>query len=1704
MKELKEVQNLRAISETDRSRLYLGKLKGDVDILVKEDTTGDLSRLHNEMEISSGLLNKKNHSQMQVYNGRLVLVRDYFEGKTLKENIPSEGMDLLNFLQLAIGLATELMQLHEKFILHNDVNPKNVIVDKSKTCHLIDFEFSSSLQNLEISFQQALPVNGTLEYMSPEQTGRMNRKLDYRSDFYSMGATFYEMLTGRPPFQSNDILELVHNHLAMAPLPPSTYRTDIPSCVDKIVLKLLAKNAEDRYQSLPGLLVDLNTCKVHLENNGMIPDFEPGTTDIASQLTISQKLYGREKELEILISCFDAACQGQKILLSIGGYSGTGKSVLCRELLKYLGPKNGIFLSGNFEVLDRQTPYLAWVRAFKKFADWLLVQPEIVQKDWAQRLQKELKGLGNILIDLVPNLAYILPKQPQLVQLSGFENQQRVQYAINAFIKSMASSDTPLVLFLDDFQWADEASFELLKSVFNNYALGNLLVLASYRDNETSENHPFHQTFTHLKENAQLIGVRTEEIHIKPLQEEDVSDMLCDTLRMSPLDVAPLSTLLYGKANGNAFEINKILETLYVEKLLKFNYQSNQWTWDIREIEDYHLSDNIVDLLLFNIRNLNEQVLGLVKVAAVIGLEFSLDQIALITGEETSVIHRHFWPLIQQRSLLPLNTDYHFLPDYYQMIQKEVRFKFAHPRIQQAIYQLLEEKEKNRFHFDIGLILLQKYRGKEKDYPWIDIARHFSIGFDQVLLSKEKEEIGKVLKEAGHITSQSASFDVAMNFTEKALNCLENELSTFEKFQLHLDMLEYSFLTKRGEDQEKFMKMAMDLAQKPADRLAVYELLIRGLDFGNHPKEAIEITRKALAEVGIDIPEKAKKIQVIWKAIKLNISLPPKKFDQIPKLPLATDEETKAIFKVLLAALPPYFFSNIETYPILIFQIIELTLKKGVTPESLPGLASYGLILSGAMKKPDQGYQVVRESFKLLKSIPGAEKYAATNIMIYIAFIAHIKDNVREQLHMALEGVQKGLAAGNMEYASWNMLFDVLIKYQLGVDYQELLEHGKEVSNFQRQYNFHNQEAHLAICLKAVQLMMTDPNHWTEDLQGFNMEEEAYYLNALAEKNAVYLVGYYGIKGSLNLWYGKYHDAFDFFRKMEEQLPNQVPSYLNHCYLFQYALTCTFLAATTGERKLLDTDLIKAIKAEIKRLKVCAKLNPQSDTPLYLFLEAQLEWIQHHQVNQEKFERSIKLLEELGFPMMYVLFCEWYSDILLGKDKAKHDYYRNCAILQSKEMKTDSKTQHLLNTILPEQTPKSKEFSSYKSSASLHDIALDTKTLVKTMQALVTEIKVESLLQKLLTYAMENTGAQEGHFVINRNNSWMVEVSISANHTLHTEFPRSILEDSDNVSRAIIQYSSKTQEPLVISNALLTPPFDQDAVVLNKKIKSVLCIPFINQSKISGIIYLTHSQTVDAFNVEHISLMRLMAGQIGTIIENALLYESMENQVRERTKQLEEEKQKSENLLLNILPREVASELIAKGKASARHYESVSVMFVDIMGFTQIADKMTPDDLVKNLDLMFSRFDAITADFGLEKIKTIGDAYMVAGGIPVPSTDHLHKMVLAAFDILDFMQIFNSEKREQGSFCFEVRIGIHHGPVVAGVVGDKKFAYDIWGDTVNIAARMEENSMAGRINVSANTYGMISGVFEGEDRGEIPVKNKGKMKMYFINGKKLS
>jgi predicted ATPase/class 3 adenylate cyclase/predicted Ser/Thr protein kinase len=1703
VKQAAAIRDLTLIYESDRSKIFTAEAENEGLVILKDDKTGDLSRVHNEAIIGA-YNNFKKLSSVFLFNGRTLMMREFIPGKSVSEMLAGKAMELAKFLDLAIKMSNELQHFHQSGLLHKDVNPKNIIVTEFGDVHLIDFEFGAAIIQQEMQFEPLPLLVGTVEYISPEQTGRMNRKVDHRSDYYSLGATFYEMLTGRPPFQGTDVLALIHSQLAIAPKAPSVYHAKVPRVLDAIILKLLAKNAEERYQSISGLLLDLNRCATELAEHGEISNFEPGKTDIAARLVISQKLYGREAEVNTLQHCFALARQGGKVLVQIGGYSGVGKSTLCQELYKTVSSNKGIYLSGGFDILDRQTPYLAWSKAFRQFADWLIAEEKSIQQYWRERLNQHLKGLGNIIIEMAPNFKFVLPKQPELEQLHGFENQQRIHFAINAFLQSLASSEHPLVLFLDDYQWADDASFDLLRSVCSNYGLTNILILIAYRDNEVDHFHPLVRGFAKIKEHAQNEGTQITEFTLRPLTNENVQHLLADTLHLENENVADLSELVFEKTKGNAFSINRLLDSLYSQKLVQFDYHGNSWVWDLERIKAQNLSENIVELLLLRIKELSEDSLRQIKAGAVFGLQFSLEQVSLITGLSPSQVHTLLWPLIQDGSILPLGNDYHFLPAYYQEINRDVRFRFAHPRLQQAVYELLSAREQSRFHFDVGQILLHKLPPAEVEERAIEVAHHFEIGYAFVEGLGDKSAIGNLLLQAGKKAGASASFDVALTFTEKAFLVLKLAKVPEIGFQTMLHLLEYSYLAKMEDKQKIFEREAQTIAKTNAEKAAVYEVVIRCLGFANRQKEAVELTRKALAEFGIRLPEKAKTWQIITAAIGMQIKLPSKRIGSLEQIKEIENSENRELIRIMQAAAASYFFVNIETYPLLIFHMVARSLKYGYTAESASAFASYGLILAGAMKKLEDGYTVVQESFKFLER-PGTAKYASTIYMIHAGFTAYIKDKPKDCLALAEAGYQKGLETGNMEYASWNILHTILIKMTMGADMAEMLKQSREIIHFQRQYNYGNQVALTEIKQNTAKVLGAKSNTWQSELQDYNACTEPDLAKAKEAKNDIYLLTYYGDKGSVNILYKQYEKAFEFFNVFAIHAKKQITSLYINLYKYQHtAAACHLLLQ--GITSVKGVKLRAFVFKQIKELKKFEKLNPALFSGLVNALDALIGYLNTKTLNREKFETSIEQLEQSGLAIHALQLEDWYAELLRSRGDGRFETYLNRAVLIAQQLKMPAKERMLLGYsesagVKLATSRSSAKISSEQTSFSLDSTSVDVQTLIKSIDALVNEIKLEDLLGKLLTYAMENTGAQEGFFLVNRAEEWNVEVSIRVDDGMQITFPRESLKQSKMVSESIVNYAMNTLEPIVIANAKTELPFSNDAFVQERGILSVMCIPFINQNKISGIIYLSHSQSTDAFRKDHINLMRLMAGQIATNIENALLYENLENLVEVRTQQLELEKQKSEELLLNILPKEVAEELKINGKASANYYPSVSVMFIDFKDFTVIAEGLPADQLVRNLDEYFGAFDDIISDYNLEKIKTIGDCYMVAGGIPVVNESHCLDMINAACALLDFVNEESRRKKSLGLKAFTVRIGVHTGSVVAGVVGKKKFAYDIWGDAVNIAARMEQNSEVGKINITEDVYEQIKHVYNCTYRGEIAAKNKGNLKMYFVEGK---
>ncbi len=1696
-----EVKEAELFYESNRSKLYKGvSHKGEV-ILLKDDTTGEKGRLYNEATLTEKVAFHDLNPQILIYEGRQVIVRKFVPGKSLNKLIPEDGMGLEDFLSLAVEICKELERVHDKGLLHNDINPKNFIINlKSKKATLIDYEFASSMSAQRLVFDSKLKITGTADYISPEQTGRMNRKIDQRSDLYGLGASFYEMITGHPPFKSDDFVGMIHAHLAVTPKAPSVHRDSILPAVDNIILKLLSKNAEDRYQSLSGLIHDLEFCKKYLDHSEQLREFTPGLVDASSKFLVSQKLFGREIQIKTLEDAFERANQGGKEFCIVRGESGAGKSELCKELYKKISLTNGVFISGSFDVMDRQSAYLGFTRAFEQFSDWLITSNPEEQKKWKNILERHLGGFGQVLVELAPNLKHTLGEQADLLPLSGVENQQRIQFAINSFFEAITSTNQSIVLYLDDFQWANEASIDLLSSVLKNENLKNILILITFRSNEVDETHPLHKCISDAVIFAKETNdFQTSIIDVPPLNKKNLARLVSETLLEEVDEESELVNLIHKKTKGNPFAINKLLESFYERNLIRFHAPTSKWVWELDDLSEADLSEDILDILLTKIKTLEKDSLEIIKSAAVFGSEFRLDNLALVSKIGEAEAHRLLWSLIQEGTILPLANDYKFLPEFYESNRKNITFKFAHSRIQQAIYSLIDEKEKKKLNFEIGEILIEKYPDHELDDHAVELAVHFRLGKSHISTSSNLEKIGKLMMLAGEQSTEAAAFESALKFDLLGLELLEKHISEEERFDVLVRSLENAYLTGNKKLKEKLEKEALAGFTGAPYRLRVYEVIIRCLALQNSPKSAVEKTFEALKEVGISLPEKASVPQILYNLIKMGIKLPAKKFNTLTELPLTKDPEFIALSKVLYSSFPAFLFANPQTYPLAILKLLELTLNKGLSHESPTAIASYGLILITAMKQPQNGYDIIQKAMEISRS-PEQTKNIATVYMVYVCFASYVKDRPEDCYPYFEEGFLNGVEYGNMEYASWNIFFKATLNFHQGRNITETLESIRRVKRFAGLYNFENQVSMMAMMEKSVLIMQMPHDKAKTSYSEWINNESQELLRAKETKNEVFLYTYYGHAGNSGLWVGKHRESFENYELHKIHMKDQPSGFFTIYEEFNHALNAAILADQEGVWTFNGVSIKSVIKGQIKAMDKLQKLNPYPFKAFYLFLKNYYLYLTTKEVNESAFRDALRIIKETDTSRYEILFAQIFSKI--ANSPKEKESYLNQAIQAAKKMGAHGKVEELLG--LTSKTEKEKVKlesldSITSSSSSFEHSSIDTMTLIKSMEALIGEIKLEPLLQKLLTFAMENSGAQEGHFIVNGSHGWVLEVSAKTSTEVVTSFPQLELSESDEISQSIINYAKGTKESLLIADAKNTPPYSSDPVVQSKNIRSVLCIPFINQSKSSGIIYLTHSETPDAFQKENINLMRLMAGQIAGIIENALLYQNMENLVKERTAELEEEKKKSDSLLLNILPKEIADELIEQGQAKARHHDSVSVMFIDIKDFTSIAEKMAPNDLVKTLHEFFGSFDAIMDKYGLEKIKTIGDAYMAAGGVPSPSDNHYVKIILAALEILGRMDELNRVHEESNLPIFNIRIGIHIGPVVAGVVGNNKFAYDIWGDTVNIASRMESNSLPNRINISEDLYQLIKDDFVCEHRGELDVKNKGMMNMYFVN-----
>ncbi|GHB64908.1 AAA family ATPase [Persicitalea jodogahamensis] len=1100
------------------------------EVVVKTPKGGDYSGIYNEYNLLREDSLRYKSLAVEYIDDKPSLIRTYLPGNSLKTLIAEGNAGLEFFFEYAAEIARQLQDIHDRSIIHRDISSHNIIINpRMKWASVVDFDTATKARSFRVSVFDTDWQAGHGHYISPEQTGRMNRLVDYRTDYYSLGVVYYEMLTGQLPFTTSDVLELIRNHIAVEPPRVDAVQPGIPAMVGELVAKLTAKDSEARYQSMGGLMADLQRCRREWGERKKIDSFPLGTQDMPSRLHVSQKMVGRKPELEQILGLFDRTSRGEKVFLSVGGLSGVGKSTLVNETVRPLTERSGIFMSGKYDPQQQNIPYYGWIRAIEQWADSVANEPPAQQEQWRRLFSEKLVGMDSILLRLVPQLEILLDDTPDPAETSATELKNRLLYALGLFFSALAGPSHPLVLFLDDLQWADDDSLRLLESIIDNPNLTHLFLVAAYRSDEVDAAHPFYPfTGSAPAEESSVDDqpVFRATMQLRPLSESDAYELLRHTFSGGEAAddhrLRDLSRLVFSKTQGNPFFVEQFLNLLFERKLLWLNAQNRTWEWNLEKIGEMAISEDVVKVILEKIRSLAPETIRALTVASALGNSFSLERTAALLERKISILHEQLWPAVQTNSILPAHSDYKNVPELYEREHSDVVFHFAHDRIQQALYEEIEPEERKALHFSIGRSLLF---GSQTEERLFEMANHFLKASDLAGASPDAAAISDALRRAGQKAYQSAAFDNAFRYLalwEK----LRRDQNT-EALPLYRILIETAHLTGRGKESVFYETKAMELASTQEERSAVFETMIMSYTATNELAKATDLAHQALAELGIRLPRKARKWQVVFAALRSRMLLPDSKISTISDWPEMTDTRRQWAMRLLNASLSAYFLHNLDTYPLLIFKMVELNTRFGNTRQSITGFGSYGLILAGSLNAPESGYATGKQALKLLEKYQADELVALAGFIDH-TFIAHWKEPVVKMIDQCYDTYQRGLSQGDIWYSGWNLYMSNSYRLYLGGKMSALTDGIRAHMSFCRQHNLPHPQSRSELDLYVGQRLRytnyTDPE--------FDWEQAIAGLLSSADHTAIFHA--YFNYGLCSFWLGEFDVAWQMLQMAEK------------------------------------------------------------------------------------------------------------------------------------------------------------------------------------------------------------------------------------------------------------------------------------------------------------------------------------------------------------------------------------------------------------------------------------------------------------------------------------------------------------------------------------------------------------------------------------------
>jgi len=1605
---------------------------------------------------------------------------EYVDGITLSEYILTNP-SLKDVLVVFCSLSNVLSELHQKSVIHNRLSPDNILLKTDTlTVMLIDLSESTKYSLKSSHMGNPSKLDGDIHYMAPEQTGRMNRITDHRSDLYALGIMLYEFLSGNLPFNYNDPLELVHAQIAIKPKPFLKSNPDCPEILEAIVFKLLEKNADRRYQSASGLNMDLEHCLVQLKKSKNISPFELAQNDIFPRFQLSQKLYGRKQELKKLISTFDKTAHGQTHLMLVSGYSGTGKSALVSEIYKPITSRKGYFIEGKFDQYQRAIPYFAIIKAFESLIDILLTETDIKLSRIKSDMMEVLGQEGKVLTDVMPTLELIIGMQPPVAEINSEDAQNRFNYVFQKWLSVLCTEKHPIVLFIDDLQWADSASLDLLKTLMHKED-NHFFCIGAYRDNEVSSAHPLSITLEQLKEQ----DTKIETIHVENLSLSNLEEFLADSLLTSTNNVHGLAELIQNKTQGNAFFVVQFLKSLAEKSLLNFNLQTRQWDWDIDEINKLNITDNVVVFMAGKIQELPKFTQELFKVAACLGNIFDINRLSLTSNISHEVIVKELEILLIDGLIIKLEDHY----------------KFTHDRIQQAVYSLIEDKDRKELHLNIGRLLWEQSKEDQLEDNIFELVNHLNWGIKLIQKEKERTLIAELNLQASKKAKLTSAFSESFNYIQNAIQLLPNE-SWSSHYDLTLNIFEEAaesaFLAGQFKEMHLYIDDILVHAKSLMSKVKPYEIRLNAFKAENKLKMALATGLEILEQLGEKFPKKASALTVFPDLIKTVLMLRNKKQEDILALPETQDPIKRASIRILAIVAPSSYWGDPTVFPHIIFRMVQISLKHGVIPPSAFGFATYGVIMIGVLNKIKTGYRYGKIGLELIKRFNAKEWIAQVYTPAY-ALINVWNGHIKHTLAPLLDSYHIGLETGAIEFSCINANIYCIHAYIIGKPLDKLEPELKDYSQIINQYKQETNFMYNEVFRQSALNFMGQAGDYLK-LNGQAFNEDQLIADGIEEKNRTISFLIFFHRSILGNYFGDANFALENSLKSEKLLDAVLAKIEVALQSFHFGLAAAYANPTKFPK------VKKYLSKSIKKMKHWAKNAPENfQHKLYLLQAEQARISNRFNQARDFYDLSINAANEQNYIQEAALAAELAGKCYYqrGNNTLAQFYLRN-AYQSYRDWGALAKLSQLANAYpnelkgLIDNQVLAKDALGIGRELSL--ASLDLQSIFKASTALSGEVVFEKMLNQLMHIMSENIGANKAALILTNKEHLILAAQWTVGQQ-EMAIVNTPLQESKSIPKTVIHYTERTKNQLILGNAWLDQVHGKDTYIQETKAKSILAIPLINKGNLQGILYLENNLLENAFNSENVKFLNLLSSQIAVSIDNAMLYENLEKKVMERTTELSDEKKKSDDLLLNILPAETALELKKFGKAKPRRYESVSVIFTDFKNFTKNSEKMTPEELVVQVDSYFTKFDEITHKYNIEKIKTIGDAYLCVSGLPVIDKNHAVNAVLAAIEMRDYVQSVAAEKEPGDPSAFEMRIGIHSGPVVSGVVGFKKFAFDIWGDTVNTAARLETQSEASKINISSSTYELVKDLFNCEYRGRLLAKNKGEIDMYFINKK---